>query len=202
MRNSKVNKMVKMGVLAALSLLFVMTIQFPIIPAAPYLKYDPADIPILIGTFVYGPLAGLVITFVAALVQALTVSAADGWVGCIMHLIATGTLVLVAGTIYKYKSTLTGATLAVICGTLAMTLVMIPANLFFTVKFYGVPIDAVKAMIVPALIPFNLIKAGVNSFVAILVYKAISKVLRGNEPKVPANNVVVGGGTISQSTGR
>lgn len=198
MRNSKVNKMVKMGVLAAMSLLFVILLQVPIIPSAPYLKYDPADIPILIGTFFFGPLAGLVITLIAAMVQAMTVSAADGWVGCIMHLIATGTLVIVAGTICKYKRTIGGAILAVICGTIAMTLIMIPANLFFTVKFYGVPITAVKAMIVPALIPFNLIKAGVNSFVAILVYKVIDKVLRENDSKATGKQGVVPKGAISQ----
>ncbi|MFQ9412551.1 MAG: hypothetical protein ACLR1T_18100 [Evtepia gabavorous] len=39
-------------------LLLVYVIHFPIFPAASFLEYDPADIPILIGTFAYGPLAG------------------------------------------------------------------------------------------------------------------------------------------------
>ena len=170
------NKMVKMGFLASLSLLFVISIQLIIFPNAPYLRYDPADIPILIGGLLYGPVAGFAITFVAAFIQALTVNAADGWVGFLMHLIASGTLVIVAGTIYKYKRDVVGLVLALVCGSLAMTLIMIPSNLFFTVKFYGVPLEAVQKMLVPTLIPFNLIKAGLNSIITLPIFLAVSKI--------------------------
>lgn len=57
----------------------------------------------------YGPLAGLLITLMVAVIQALTVDTSGGWVGLVMHIIATGTLVLVAGTIYKRVHTLKGA---------------------------------------------------------------------------------------------
>lgn len=63
--NEKVRKLVTMAMLAALSIVLVYVIHFPIFPAASFLEYDPADIPILIGTFAYGPLAGVnsVVTF-------------------------------------------------------------------------------------------------------------------------------------------
>ena len=49
--NEKVRKLVTMAMLAALSIVLVYVIHFPIFPAASFLEYDPADIPILIGTF-------------------------------------------------------------------------------------------------------------------------------------------------------
>lgn len=174
------NQMVKMGVLCALSIVLLLLIKFPIIPSAPFLEYEPADVPILIGTFMYGPWAGLVITAIVATIQALTVSASSGWVGWVMHIIATGTLVLVSGFIYGKMRTRKGAIIALLAGSLSMTLIMIPNNLFFTVKFFGVPYDVVKGMLIPAIIPFNLIKSLTNSLIVVLVYKSLSRVLRGH----------------------
>lgn len=174
----EVRKLCTMAILAALSLVLVLLVHFPIIPAAPWLEYDPADIPILIGGFVYGPIAGLIITVVTSLIQALTVSAQSGWVGFVMHVIPTGTLVLVSSVIYKYNKTRKGALLALIAGCIAMTTVMIPANLFFTVRYWGQPIEVVKASIVPIIIPFNIIKSAGNSLIVFLVYKTLRKVVK------------------------
>lgn len=170
--------MVKMGVLAALSIVLLLVTRFPIIPAAPYLKYEAADVPILVGAFMFGPLSGLVITFVVALIQALTLDVDSGWVGFAMHFIATGTLVTVAGFIYHRFHTLKGAIIGLVAGSLSMTLIMIPANLFFTVKFYGVPFDAVKGLLIPAIIPFNLIKSFANSLIVMLVYKSLGRIFK------------------------
>ncbi|HRV34069.1 MAG TPA: ECF transporter S component, partial [Anaerovoracaceae bacterium] len=41
----------KLGILAAISIVLVALIHFPVFAAAPFLEYDPADIPIIIGTF-------------------------------------------------------------------------------------------------------------------------------------------------------
>ncbi|OFI05533.1 riboflavin transporter RibU [Clostridium acetireducens DSM 10703] len=177
MKNN-VNRLVKLSVLSALGLLLMLLVRFPIIPTAPFLEYEPGDIPILIGTFLFGPKSGLIITAIVSLVQGFTVSAGSGWIGALMHLIATGSMVIVAGTIYKKMHTLKGAIIALVCGSLTMTLVMIPLNLVFTTMFLGVPLAAVKSMIVPAIIPFNLIKTSINSIVTGLVYKSVGKVLK------------------------
>ena len=173
-----VNKLVKLALLSALSILLMMVIRFPIIPSAPFLEYEPGDVPALIGAFLYGPGAGLLITAVVSLIQATTVSAGSGWIGAIMHMVATGTMVLVAGLIYKRMHSFKGAVIALLAGSVGMTLVMIPLNLFFTTRFLGVPVEAVKAMIVPIIIPFNLIKAVGNSALTVLVYKSVARVLR------------------------
>ena len=91
----------KLTALGAISLILVATVHFPIIPAAPFLEYDPADVPILIGTFAFGRVAGFLLTVVVSIIQGMTVSAASGGpIGIIMHIFATGSCVLIAGNIY------------------------------------------------------------------------------------------------------
>lgn len=171
----KTVKLAKMAMLVAISLLLV-NIHFPIFPPIAFMEYDPADIPILIGTFAFGPAAGILITVVTALLQGFTVSAASGLYGILMHIISTGTYVLVAGFIYKFHKGKKSAVIALIAGTLAMTAIMVPANLTITPYFMGVPVDAVTALL-PFIIAFNLIKAGVNGLITFLVYKRVSKFL-------------------------
>jgi len=176
MRSSaNVRKLTTMAMLVAVSVLLLSVIHFPVFPAAAFLEYDPADIPIFIGTFIFGPAAGFAITVAASIVQGLTVSAASGVIGILMHIAATGSFVLVAGSIYKYKHTFKGAIVSLICGTVTMTIVMCIWNYIMTPIFMGAPREVVAAMIVPVIIPFNLIKAGANSAITVLVYKRLSK---------------------------
>ena len=138
MMKTNVNKIVRLTMLSALSVLFMLLIRFPIIPTAPFLEFEPGDVPALIATFFYGPGAGFMVTLVVSLIQAFTVSAGSGWIGALMHLIATGSMVIVAGYIYKKIHTFKGAIIALVAGSISMTLIMIPLNLIFTTKFMNV----------------------------------------------------------------
>lgn len=169
----KTVRLAKMGMLVAISVVLVYFIHFPIFPAVAFLEYDPADIPILIGTFAFGPVAGVLLTIVTSVVQGVTVSAASGAYGIIMHIIATSVLVMVAGVIYKFNKTRKGAVIALICGTAAMAVVMIGANLIITPLFMGVPRSMVWDLM-PFIVGFNAIKAGINSIVTFFLYKRIS----------------------------
>ena len=164
-----------MAMLVAISVVLVYIIHLPLIPAAPYLEYDPADIPILIGAFAFGPVAGIIITVIASGIQALTVSATSGIYGFVMHVIATSTLVIVSSVIYRLRHTRLGAVVGLVCGTIAMAAVMMVANHFITPFYTGMATEAVDALLIPAILPFNLIKAGINSAVTFVVYKVISK---------------------------
>ena len=98
-RVQNVRKLAVMAMLVAVSVVLVYLVHFPIIPAVAFLEYDPADIPILIGAFAYGPAAGILLTIVASVIQGLTVSAHSGLYGILMHCIATSVLVLVSSGI-------------------------------------------------------------------------------------------------------
>lgn len=172
----KTRKLTVMAVMAALSVALVAMIHFPVFPAVAFLEYDPADIAILICGFAFGPVAGICVTAVAALIQGLTVSASSGIYGIIMHLIATGTYVTVASLVYQKHKTKEYAALSLLFGTLAMAAIMVPANLLITPYFMGAPVAGIVDLL-PYIVLFNLVKAGANGIITFFVYKSISKLL-------------------------
>lgn len=171
-------KITFLAMLIALSIALVAIIHFPIIPSAAFLEYDPADVPILIATFAFGTKAGLLITLIVSIIQGFTVSAASGLYGILMHVIATGSFVVVAGLMYGKEKSKNHAILALLAGTITMTVTMIAANLLVTPYFLKVSVEVVVGMLWTAIIPFNLIKAGLNSIITFIVYKAVSKFIR------------------------
>ncbi|MGI5970096.1 MAG: ECF transporter S component [Oscillospiraceae bacterium] len=173
--STNVKKLTTMAMLIAISIVLVSLIHFPIFPSATFLEYDPADVPILIGTFLFGPIAGICITAAAAVIQGLTVSAQSGIYGIIMHFIGTGVRVLIAGCIYKRKKTRMNAVIGIVVGIVVGALVMCGANLIITPIFMGAPREAVVAMLLPVILPFNLIKFTLNGAVTFIVYKFISR---------------------------
>ena len=170
-------KFVYLAMFAALSVVLVYFVHFPILPAAPFLEYDPADVPILIATFAFGPLWGVLLTLVVAVVQGVTVSASGGFWGILMHFLATGTMVLAAGLIYRKMHSRKGAVLALCVGALSMTLIMIPLNLLIDPLYMGVSTKIVAGLLLPAIIPFNAIKSVLNCLITFLVYKHVSRLI-------------------------
>ncbi|MEA4972720.1 MAG: ECF transporter S component [Candidatus Metalachnospira sp.] len=173
-RSDKVRKLTTMGMMAAVSIILVYLIHFPIFPAAAFLEYDPADIPIYICTFLYGPLSGFILTVIVAFIQGFTVSAQSGIIGVMMHIFATGFFAIVAGNIYKRNHSKKTAVKALFAGSIVMIVMMCVWNIIFTPIFMGVPRSAVMPMILPIIAPFNAVKAGVNSLVTFLIYKKIA----------------------------
>ncbi|NMP36920.1 MAG: ECF transporter S component [Clostridiales bacterium] len=166
------------AMLAALAIVMMMVVRFPLIPAAPFLEYDMGDVPVLIGTFMFGVPSGLLILLVVSLIQALTVSAASGWVGFVMHFAASGLFLIAAGLIYKKIPSVKGVVLGLVCGSVVMVAAMIPLNLIFTVYFLGTPRQAVTDMLIPAIIPFNALKAIINSVGSFILYIPLKKALK------------------------
>ncbi len=175
-------RLIAMALLTALSVVSILVVQFPIIPAAPFLIYDIADIFILLGCLIISPLAGLIVLVLASVIQAFTVSAGSGLYGLLMHLVASGVLVIVFSLfLYIGKKHTAYIIAGMVCGTLAMTLVMIPMNLLVTPYFLGTPVQAIKELLLPAFIPFNLLKAGLNSALTLMIFLPLKPILIKNK---------------------
>ncbi len=169
-------KTVTLAMLSAISVVLVFLIRVPF-PGAPFLEYDPADVSILIATLIYGPLSGLLVTVAVSVLQGITVSAGSGgFIGIIMHIFSTGMFVVVTGFLRK-KLGDKYIVLSVVLGALAMTLSMILWNLIFTPLFMNQPFSVVKGMILPVILPFNLIKSFLNGFISLFVYSIVKKVI-------------------------
>lgn len=175
-------KLVTMAMLSAIGVVLGILFEIPILPVAPHLLYDPADIPILIGTLAYGPIPGVLMTFVVAAIQSLA-KGSGGIIGFIMHFVSTGAMAFVAGALYHRRKQLGNMIVALALAVLTMTVLMVFMNLWLTPYFLkDMPLETarqmVRGLIVPATIPFNLIKAGLNCLLAGILFKSLQKVLK------------------------
>lgn len=166
-------KTVTLAMLAAVSVILATFIRIPF-PGAPFLEYDFADVSIIIASLLFGPVSGIILTIVVSVLQGLTVSASSGFVGIAMHIFSTGMYAIIVG-VFKGDRSFKRVVTAVTMGALAMTVIMIPLNMIFTPLFMGQPFEAVKSMLLPIIIPFNLIKSVINGIVAVIVYFIVKK---------------------------
>lgn len=194
MKNSRTKNMTTMAMLAALAFLVMLVGRIPMVAAAPFLKYDPKDVIIIIGGFIFGPFAAFMISLVVSIIEMFTVSE-TGPIGAVMNLLSTCSFACLASVIYKKKHSINGAVLGLISGIVLMVAVMLAWNYLLTPIYMGYPREAVAAMLVPVFLPFNLLKGGINAAIVLLIYKPVVMTLRkaGLAPKstgsaVGANN--------------
>lgn len=173
-------QLVTMALMCAVSALF-MFVQIPIIPAAPFLTYDPSFVPAMVAGFAYGPGAGVAVGVLAAVIHALMTG---DWVGALMNIVACVCYIVPAALIYRRRHTYTGAIVGLVLGIVAATAASVVANLTIGVWFwYGAP-DAIMPLMVPAVIPFNLVKTALNSVLTLVVYKAVSNLITPEKDRV------------------
>ena len=166
----KTLKLSLMATYTAISVLAILFIRIPIIPATPFLVYDMADIPVILATLTLGFPAGITVLLATCLIQAFLMGG-DGWVGFVMHFVSTGAMTAIFGAVCGKKPTILRLSIAAVSATLAMTAIMIPMNLWLTVEFLGTPREMVEQLLIPAIIPFNLIKAGLNCVLSAIAFK-------------------------------
>ena len=147
------------------------------VPLVLFLKYDPKDVVIAVGGLIFGPLASLSIALIVAFLEMFTVSENGIW-GFLMNVISSCSFACTAAFIYKKKHKLSGAIIGLLCGWGCMVIVMLMWNYLITPFYMGYPREAVAELLLPAFLPFNLIKGGLNAAIAMLFYKPIVSALR------------------------
>ena len=172
---SKGKMIAAMAMLTALAVVADIFLRLPNI--AGFLTYEPKDVILTIGAFIFGPVAGLIMSLVVCTVEMVTVSS-TGVIGLLMNFLASATFVGVASVIYYRKKTMSRAVIGLAAGSLSMIAVMLLWNYIMTPIFMGVPREAVLDMFLPVLIPFNGIKALLNSALVLLLYKGVVTALR------------------------
>lgn len=166
-------QLVTMALLCAVGALFSF-VQIPLIPAAPFLTYDPSLVPAMVGGFAYGAGPGVVVGLVTCVLHGLVTGE---WVGTLMNMVATVCYVLPAAAIYGRVRTYPGALGGLVAGVALATAGSVAANLTIGVAFWYGSVDAIVALILPALVPFNLVKTILNSVLTLGVYKAVSNLI-------------------------
>ncbi len=156
---------------AAICTLFI---EFPLIPGVTWLKYDPSGVVALTASFAFGPAVGAVVSILPNLVHLATSS---GIYGTIMAILATFSLVMPAALIYSRNRTLRGAIIGMAVGAIVSVAACMVGNLIVTPFYTGMPLESVIELIVPALLPFNVLKVVVNCVITGLIYKPVTKAL-------------------------
>ncbi len=173
-------QLVTMALMCAISALFAF-IQIPILPAAPFLTYDPSLMPAMVCGFAFGPSAGFIVGSIAAVIHGLILGE---WVGSLMNICATLFYVVPAALIYKKMHTLKGAITGLLVGVVLATVGSVITNLTIGVVFWYGSVDVIAPLLLPAVVPFNLIKTVLNSLLTLIVYKAISNLITPKKNQV------------------
>lgn len=171
---SKTKKMVTVGMFCALAYIMTYVGRIPIVL---FLKYDPKDIIVVIGGFVFGPFASFTISLMASVAQMFT-NSGTGILGCIMNMISSCSFACPAAFVHKRKPTFAHAVAGILCGWGCMVAVMLLWNYLIAPFYMGYPREEIVKLLLPAFLPFNLIKGGINVLATMLLYGPIKAIMR------------------------
>ncbi len=196
-RKEKINArtIAQIGMLGAVALV-LMLFEIPLPFAPSFYKIDFSEVPVLIGSFAMGPVAGVLIELVKILLKLLTIGSTTAGVGDVANFLIGISFCLPAAFIYRKMHSKKGAIIGMAAGTIFMTLVGCFLNAYVLLPTYAkafqMPIDALVAMgtavnghitslftfVAFAVAPFNLLKGVLVSLVVALIYKKISPILK------------------------
>lgn len=173
-------QLVTMALMCAIGVLLSF-VEFPLLPGVTWLKYDASAMPAMVCGFAFGPGAGLAVGIVGAIIHGILMA---DFSGAIMNILVVTGFILPAALVYRRKRTFKSGVVGLVLSAVAATIMAIVGNLIITPMWLGVPFDAVVAMILPILTPFNLVKAGINAVLTLIVYKSISNLITPKKKQV------------------
>ncbi len=175
-------KIVMIAIFGALSYV-LMLFKFPLPFMPPFMDFDLAGVPELLGTFLLGPAAGVFIVLIKLLIKLATVGTASMFTGEIQNFILSLSFILPASLVYQLSTKKSSALKGMLVGTAIVTFVACLSNIYFIIPFYtrlyGLSMEAIIAMtqavnpmvdsvwklVIIGIVPFNLIKYGVTTAV-------------------------------------
>lgn len=163
---------VSIAMFAALAYVCVFVFRFKV----SFLTLDVKDAVMAVGALALGPMSGVLISLIVALLEFITVSD-TGVYGLIMNFLSSASFTLTASLVYRFRRRLSGAVLGLVSAVFVTTSVMMLANLFVTPFYMGVKRAQVVEMLPTLLLPFNLMKSLLNAAVVLLLYKPLTNAL-------------------------
>lgn len=194
---SKLRTTVQIGMLGAVSAV-LMLLSFPVpFLVPPFVKMDFSELPVLIGAFAMGPVAGVFIELIKNLLNLVLNGSTTGGIGELSNFVIGCAFVVPAGLIYRRNKTKKSALIGMGCGTVFMAALGCLSNAFVMFPLYstvmGIPMEQFVAMgtainsavdnlftfIILCMAPFNLMKGIVISLITFLLYKRLRVLLKG-----------------------
>lgn len=178
----RLRRLTVMALLTALSYACVFFVRIPVVL---FLNYEPKDVLLTIGGFLFGPLAGACMAIVVALLELVTIST-TGVIGLVMNILSSCLFVCTASIIYHRKRTLGGAVIGLICGAVLMATGMVLWNYLITPLYMNVSREQIAGILLTVFAPFNLLKGTINASLTFVLYKGVSSALRSARLLPPA----------------
>lgn len=191
----RVRSLTVIAMLSAVAVI-LMLFEIPLWFAPFFYELDFSEVPVFIGAFALGPVAGIIIELIKVLLNLVINGTDTAGIGELANFLIGCSLVVPAAFIYKRKKSLKAAVFGLALGTFIMVVVGSVLNAYVLLPaysyFYGVPIEAlieygtkvnpritdISSLVLYAVIPFNLLKGVVVSLITTLLYKRLSIIIK------------------------
>lgn len=188
-------EIVTIGMLGAIAVV-LMLFEIPLPFAPSFYEIDLSEVPVLVGCFAMGPVAGVLIELVKIILNLIINGSVTAGVGELANFCIGCAFCVPAGIIYQKKKTKKGAMIGLVSGTLIMTFLGCFINAYVMLPTYAkafkIPIEGLIEMgtkvnasitnlftfVMFAVVPFNLLKGILVSIVVLLIYKKISPIIK------------------------
>ena len=193
---TKINKLVIMAMFSAVAAV-LMYVEFPITFIAPaFYEMDLSEVPVMIGSFMLGPCAGVIMEAVKVLLKLVLKGTSTAFVGDFANFILGCALVVPASVLYHTKKTKKRAVIGLVTGGIVLIVSGVFLNALYLLpkysQLYGMPVETFIKMgaainpaisniftfVILAVAPFNLIKATVVGVITMLLYKYLSRLIK------------------------
>ena len=190
-------KLAMIGMFSALAMILHL-FDFPLFFAPGFYKLDFSELPILIGTFAFGPTAGVLMEFIKILLKLFVKGTSTAFVGDLANFVVGCSFILPASAVYAFRKNKKSAIIACVVGTLVMTIFGTAFNAIYLLpafsKLYGMPLEDILTMgaavnplvtdgsilsfVAACVAPLNIIKGVSVSVVTLLIYKPLSPIIK------------------------
>lgn len=193
---TKINKLVLMAMLSAVAAI-LMYVEFPLTFVAPsFYELDLSEVPVMIGSFMLGPCAGVIMEALKVLLKLVLKGTSTAFVGDFANFILGCAFVIPASVVYHTKKTKKRAIIGLVTGGIVLIVSGVFHNALYLLpkysQLYGMPIEAFISMgakinpaisnvftfVILAVAPFNLIKSVIVGVITMFLYKYLSKLIK------------------------
>ncbi len=189
-------KVAMIGMFSAVAMI-LMLLEFPVFFAPPFYGLDFSEIPVLVGTFAFGPAAGVMMEFVKILLKVCVKPTSTAFVGELANFAVGCSFILPASVLYTFHKSKKNAIRGYIIGTLFMTVFGTAFNAIYLLPAFSemiMPMDKIINMgvqvnplvkegdivsfVVACVAPLNLLKGASVSIITLLIYKPLSPIIK------------------------
>lgn len=193
---TRTRKQVLIAMLAAISFILMIFPQFPLIPAADFLKVEFSIIPILVGLYLFDlPAAFLILILRSVLKLLLNNEGINTWIGLPLNIVAVGSFLLIFAIFFKKDSGTRAYVTGSVLATLVMTAAMVVANFVYAIPLYAKfahfdinKIFGASKYLMAMVVPFNLLEGAIFSVSFAIIFVAIKSILENMSKKIKVSH--------------